>query len=147
MQQVNKRDRKRHLNRDYRERVEITKAPWHLKGETSENGFMRVEREKWPNARVGPADGGGLVGQLSWHNDYHVIVLYPNYRMSQYGQIVIGVEIVEKKGLKVEKTEMPGLRCWGVPGACSWREDDRAEQQRDRRDRYRCLGLGDAKVG
>jgi hypothetical protein len=31
--------------------------------------------------------------------------------MSQYGQIVIGVEIVEKKGLKAEKTEMLGLRC------------------------------------
>ena len=75
------------------------------------NGFMTVEREKWPNARVGPADGGGLLGQRSQYNDYHVIVLYLNYRMSEYGQIVIGVEIVEKKGLKAEKTEMLGLRC------------------------------------
>ena len=93
MQQVNERGRERHLNRDYREREEITKAPWHLRDETPEIGFMTVEREKWPNARVGPADGGGLLGQRSQYNDYHVIVLYPNYRMSQYGQIVIGVEI------------------------------------------------------
>ena len=39
--------------------------------ETSEIGFMTVEREKWPNARVGPADGGGLFGPRSQCNAYH----------------------------------------------------------------------------
>jgi hypothetical protein len=89
------------------------------------NWFCEIETEKRPNARVGPADGGGLLEQRSRNNVYHEVVMYPNYRMSRRGQIVIGVEIVEKRQLKselnaektalnAEKTALVGLRCWDV---------------------------------
>jgi hypothetical protein len=98
MQQVNERDGKRHLNRDYREREEITKAPWHLRDETPEIGFMTVEREKWPNARVGPADGGGLLGQQSQYNDYHGSFCIPIIECRNMAKSLLVLRLLRRRG-------------------------------------------------